>query len=210
MNLQIFVLRLEESPTRRQLAALLMAADGEAAEKYHGSSGTHAAFMSLAGHVLSRIAAARVIGVPAREVRFERDARGKPYISGRGDVFFNVSHSKDVCVCAVCGREIGVDVEYVRDDLPVRVAGRFFDPGEQRRLDECPKQEKARTFFTIWTQKESRVKLTGEGIAGLKKSVGGEVDTESFDLFERYVVSVSVFGNNPSAPAGHLPLQGRQ
>ena len=180
--LQIFALKLDEPPTARQLATLRLAAWGD----------VPGGVLSLAGRALARVAVSRATGVPAREICFERDAHGKPYLAG-GGVFFNVSHSGDVCVCAVCDREIGVDVERIREDFSQRVAERFFDADEQRRLSDCADAEKARTFFTIWTQKESRVKLTGEGIAALRKPPDREIHTESFALFDRYVVSVSVF-----------------
>ena len=35
---------------------------------------------------------------------------GKPYLAS-GDLFFNLSHCGDMVVCAVCDREVGVDIQ---------------------------------------------------------------------------------------------------
>ncbi len=66
---------------------------------------------------------------------------------------------------------VGVDIEAVagRDaDRCIRLAARRFTPEEQTsvRLAADSREE----FVSIWTQKESLCKLSGEGIRGLKSA----------------------------------------
>ncbi len=78
---------------------------------------------------------------------------GKPYLSN-GKIFFNLSHSGNLSVCAICDKEIGVDCEKVAPKKE-RVFHKVFNELER---------EKAKTdtaFTKIWTKKESIVKFYG-------------------------------------------------
>ncbi len=88
---------------------------------------------------------------------------GKPYLAGETGLFFNLSHSKDKVLCAVSPREVGCDLEKIRD-VKFDVSGRYFSKEEQAALSEAKTPaEKEELFFTLWTLKESFVKATGEG-----------------------------------------------
>ena len=78
---------------------------------------------------------------------------GKPYLSG-GEIFFNLSHSGNLSVCAVSDKEIGVDCEKVAPKKE-RVFQQVFNDLEREKA----KTDKA--FTEIWTQKESVVKYYG-------------------------------------------------
>ena len=89
------------------------------------------------------------------------DARGKPYCDG---VFFSLSHVGDLALCAVSDAPIGCDIERVRD-APFEIAPRVFCPGERAYLHSAQDESEAqRRFFTLWTLKESYMKMTGEGL----------------------------------------------
>lgn len=84
---------------------------------------------------------------------------GKPYIKGRDDLFFNLSHSKDMVICAVAPCEVGCDVEFKRPSVS-RIADRYYTPEEQIFTALAPDN-----FFRMWTLKESFLKVTGKGLA---------------------------------------------
>ena len=99
-------------------------------------------------------------GIQAREVAL--DARGKPYCGG---VFLSLSHAGSLALCTVSDGPIGCDIEYVKD-APFEVAPRVFCPGERAYLRAARDNKEAqRRFFTLWTLKESYMKMTGEGLA---------------------------------------------
>lgn len=121
---------------------------------------------------LARISLAEASGVDPAEIRFRRTERGKPYAVGL-DVYFNISHSGDLVVCAVSDRPVGIDVEQIR---PVRskLTGKVCTPAELAYILEAPgwgemlTGEAMRRFFRIWTGKEAYFKWQGTGITDLK------------------------------------------
>jgi len=55
-------------------------------------------------------------------------------------------------------------VEWIDDRLEMDViAGKFFSPEELQLFRTTPRQQKANTFYTCWTQKEAYLKARGEG-----------------------------------------------
>ena len=61
---------------------------------------------------------------------------------------------------------MGVDVELAdRRVDPLRIAGRFFSPGEVQTLRSLPEGSRARAFLTCWTRKEAFIKARGDGLS---------------------------------------------
>ncbi len=97
-------------------------------------------------------------GVLPANVRIRAD--GKPELDG---VFFNLSHSGNIVICAVSEKEIGCDIEKV-EKTPEGVSERFFCPSETAYIQAGIGSERDNRFFRIWTMKESYIKMTGEGM----------------------------------------------
>ena len=87
-------------------------------------------------------------------------SNGKPEIEG---IFFNLSHSKNMVICAISDKVVGCDIEQV-SVAPEKVADRFFSEAEQRYLSQYSGEEKNKEFYRLWTMKESYMKMTGEGM----------------------------------------------
>lgn len=105
--------------------------------------------------------------LPEKELEYgvlETRENGKPYLKGREDICFNLSHSGDF-VAAVFDRiPVGIDIEESKKDGR-RVAKRFFRQEEQQYLEEerwqsCREQK----FTELWTRKESFIKAVGGGM----------------------------------------------
>ncbi len=88
---------------------------------------------------------------------------GKGYIKGYENIFYNISHSGVYSVCALSDREIGVDIQEIRD-INENVARRFFSEKDNEFINSDLSDKKDR-FIKVWTVKESFAKLTGRGIA---------------------------------------------
>jgi 4'-phosphopantetheinyl transferase len=82
-------------------------------------------------------------------------------------VHFNVSHSGMKALLAFAhGREVGVDVEQIRNNFDHQVlARRFFSPAEQQALAALPSAERCAAFFRCWTRKEAYIKAHGSGLS---------------------------------------------
>lgn len=117
---------------------------------------------------LRRLLAER-LGVEPESVKFAYGPHGKPALSRRfadAALYFNVSHSEDVAVYTFSrGREIGIDVEAVRelrdaDDL----AARFFSRRENEAYLALDPRDRPLGFFNCWTRKEAFIKALGDGL----------------------------------------------
>jgi 4'-phosphopantetheinyl transferase len=111
----------------------------------------------------------RYTGTAPGLLRFSYDGYGKPALSeaAGGRLRFNVSHSHGLALYAVtAGREVGIDLEFVREDFAsLEVAAHFFSPQEVSALRSLPPEELADAFFDCWTRKEAYIKVRGEGLS---------------------------------------------
>jgi 4'-phosphopantetheinyl transferase len=89
--------------------------------------------------------------------------QGKPYLPGRPNVYFSLSHSGEYVLCALSDAEIGCDVERLRK-VDLALASRFFHPEEAAWLFSLPRKEQKAAFLRLWTLKESYGKALGLGL----------------------------------------------
>ena len=112
----------------------------------------------------------RYLRVPPARVTFTYNQYGKPSLAAEfagGGLRFNISHSGGVGLFAFTrGREIGVDVECLREDFAGReIAQHFFSRREVAALCAVPQEHFTRAFFDCWTRKEAYIKALGEGLS---------------------------------------------
>lgn len=88
--------------------------------------------------------------------------KGKPYIIGYEDIFFNISHSGKYAICAFSDMELGADIEKIRD-VKEGVIQTVATQNEKDRLSNMSVEEKKSEFFRMWTIKESYMKALGVG-----------------------------------------------
>jgi 4'-phosphopantetheinyl transferase len=110
------------------------------------------------------------LGTMPGTLRFIYTQYGKPSLVGTpgpDSLRFNVSHSRDLALFAFArGREVGVDVEYIRSDLECdQLATRFFSSREVEALQALPSEHRTEAFFNCWTRKEAFIKAVGEGLS---------------------------------------------
>jgi 4'-phosphopantetheinyl transferase len=64
------------------------------------------------------------------------------------------------------GREVGIDLEFIRRDLEVeQIAERFLSRQEIETLRAVPTDLRIGAFFLCWTRKEAYIKARGEGLS---------------------------------------------
>jgi phosphopantetheinyl transferase len=85
---------------------------------------------------------------------------------------FSLSHSHGVIMAGISHTPIGVDVEKIR-------------PTDFKSISFI-KADSVEEFFEKWTERESYVKYTGEGLSGIKKDVPPDAHFEHFPVFEQY------------------------
>ena len=124
----------------------------------------------IAARGILRMILGRFLGENPQKIHFEYLPNGKPVLStkpGCDTLRFNLSHSGEMALYAVArGRNIGVDIERIRDDVAIeQIANKFFSHDEISSLGKIPKKKRNEVFFRYWTRKEAFLKATGEGIS---------------------------------------------
>ena len=126
----------------------------------------------------------------ARE-RFDAGENGKPVCLSRPDIYFSLSHSGDVALCALSDAPVGCDAEVIGRVTPA-VAKRCFSPEE---ISAFRGEKDAVGLCRLWTLKESALKCTGRGLSfpmrSLELSLGEDgpelisaPDQGIYDLYE--------------------------
>jgi len=150
----------------------------------------------VAGRGFLRESLAAYVGLQPKGLRFCHGADGKPYLLdefGAGTLRFNLAHSGDLAVLAIAvGREVGIDLEKVRDDLSFReMAQRFLSNRERAELFRLPPDCQLAAFYRCWTRKEAYLKGCGTGFS------------QPADIFD-----VSLLPNRPPALVMHRTSPG--
>ena len=120
-------------------------------------------------------------GITANPV-FEYGEHGKPALVGHPEIHFNLSHCREAVACAVSTRPVGIDVESVGryDD---GVARYTMNDRELRLIAGAQRPDVA--FIRLWTMKEARLKLTGEGITDDLKAALDDAGRWQFTTVEQ-------------------------
>ncbi len=112
---------------------------------------------------------------------------GKPYIEGN-PVYFSLSHTRGLAVCAVSDFPVGIDAEMLRETK--MSAMKRFTQAEQSYIHTSDDMKKA--FFTVWTGKESAVKVLGGSIFSSLDKVCTVSEKQNYKTFfiDDYVISL--------------------
>lgn len=123
----------------------------------------------VAARIVLRVILGHYLSIAPQEIRFSYGPHGKPALAtehAANGLRFNLSHSSGVVLIALArGREVGVDVEYIRPNLEYdQLAVQFFSPAEAAALRALPAERRVAAFFACWTRKEAYVKARGDGL----------------------------------------------
>lgn len=121
---------------------------------------------SLAASLLLKMALEKE-GICYEGVCFVEEPGGKPKLL-KNRLFFNLAHAQELAVCVISDQEVGVDVER-RDRMEgkeqkrkLQIAKKILTPEEWKLWEKagCQTEE----LISVWTKKESYVKMTGKGL----------------------------------------------
>ncbi len=127
--------------------------------------------------------------LPCTPPAYRYDESGKPYLSENDEIYINISHSGSLSVCVAAKFPVAIDV--LENDY--YIAGSF-----QRKVvtehDEVPADK--RELLSLWTKKESYVKLTGKGLrtSMLSFSINGEKATSHIGGSSAFINSIEIDG----------------
>jgi len=134
---------------------------------------------------------------------------GKPRLEPVTDrwLCFNLSHSDEMALVGVSrGREIGVDLERLRDDVDLEgLVARVMSPPERRLLSRLPPKPRQAAFYRFWARKEAYLKGLGTGfqlepravhVTGEGPAPDGWV-LHDLDVGPGYAAALAVEGRGP-------------
>lgn len=131
----------------------------------------------LIGEMLAYRGLKECFDIDDKDIIFEYGEKGKPFLKGVLNVYFNISHSGEWVVCALSDGEVGIDIEQIRD-ARLEVANRFFAEKEICDLKKLSGELRNEYFFLLWTVKESYLKYLG---TGLSKPLNSFIVSENSD-----------------------------
>ena len=166
------------------------------------------AYVSLTAGLLLAKAYEDIYDKAAKDIIIEKAEHGKPYIKGKEEFKYNISHSGDYVVLAYTTDEaitsIGIDIEKIktRDD-DMKIANRFFTGEEMDYISEGLECSDVDTrFYKVWTMKEAFLKYTGMGLGQRLDSFSVNPDelsivgqsNISYDMkvIDKHIISVCV------------------
>ena len=131
------------------------------------------------------------------EVKEEKHRNEKPYFKDYPFVRFSVSHSGSLVVVAMAETEVGIDVEEIKEKPYGRIVERKRS-SDKFRFVEAAEVKDLESFLKVWTKKEAYLKLTGDGLSGLRSSDvskplfydGKPVESTTLAIFDGYVGTV--------------------
>lgn len=118
----------------------------------------------IAADMLCRQMIAEADGIEPTDVIIKKSKNGKPYAEN-SSYKFSISHCGNLVVCTVSKKEIGVDVEKIRN-IRLKAAEKFACESEINYIGQNTER-----FFEIWTLKEAYFKCKGTGLGADIKSV---------------------------------------
>ena len=119
------------------------------------------------GHEVGRLLLERLYrqetGEDLPEIRIMEG--GKPYFAD-SPLHFSISHSKNHAFCALSSVPIGIDAEEMDRPINLKLAEKILSSGEMERFLSAA--DKRTALLKLWVLKEASVKLTGQGLRGLR------------------------------------------
>ena len=115
------------------------------------------------------------------------NAYGKPYLKNN-ELYFNISHDKNITVLVTSDKEIGVDLEYLT--YRPSVVKKYFNLKEQNIIKKSRRKEY--DFTKIWVMKEAYVKMKGIGITYGLQNVDTAVLANKFEIIDKddYLIAI--------------------
>jgi 4'-phosphopantetheinyl transferase len=154
----------------------------------------------LATHLTLRLLLADYLDTDPAALDFTCNAHGKPSLAfDWTGMRFNLSHSDGLLLIA-CGRgrEVGVDLELMRDNVPFEMlADAYFEPEDAWQLRLLAPHEKARHFYEVWTRTEACLKADGVGLGGgTQIAEPGRWSVVNFQPAEGYAAALATEGTD--------------
>ncbi|MFK0166250.1 4'-phosphopantetheinyl transferase family protein [Rhizobium sp. NPDC090279] len=129
----------------------------------------------VGGRILCRNIIGNLVGSAPQALSVAITASGRPYLRDYPDIDFNLSHTRDRIVLAICrGGRIGIDIERL-DAFSEKEAGEIMpmilSELELNQVHQLDTRHRHEAFLACWVQKEAALKCFGQGFLADPQSV---------------------------------------
>ena len=130
-------------------------------------------------------------------LEFKFNKNNKPFIVNK-NIFYNISHSSNYVITVVSDKEIGIDIEKIRETNIKSI--NCFASNKEKEYILLEDNNLFKRLFEIYTLKEAYIKFIGHGINEIRKIIfevndnklyNSKKNSEFFSLkFQDYIISV--------------------
>ena len=117
----------------------------------------------IIGRGMLRMLLGKYLKCLPEEITFSKGLNHKPFVALPVDLRFNVSYSSSWVAMAFSHEEIGIDLEFVKEDFDYALVMQSCFTEEEIRVIESAPLPPYR-FFRSWTRKEALLKATSVGL----------------------------------------------
>lgn len=163
--------------------------DKEKRAEYLSSSNENRKKSILLSQGFAKEKIAEEFSLDKKDIIFSVTQAGKPYCKSHRDIYFSLSHSGNFLALAISDRDVGIDIEKIRNAKESLVS-RVCCDNEKKMIfsDEYPDKK----FTEIWTRKEAYLKALGTGIDRELTSIDTTDENLKFttQITDDFIVSV--------------------
>lgn len=120
---------------------------------------------SIAGEYLLINGLKEYFNVDYNNIEIIKNSNGKPFIKDK-DIYFSISHADNFVVCVLSTKDIGIDVEKIKE-VNLKTLELFATDKEKDYIINTLDKVEER-FFRIYTLKEAYVKMQGTDLTRIK------------------------------------------
>jgi 4'-phosphopantetheinyl transferase len=160
--IEVFAVDISQHPVPERYEHLLTLVSPEKSARIRRFYRIEDRLRGLVADILIRHIIICKTGIRNNDIQFYTNDYGKPFLKGRDDFQFNLSHSGIWVVAVVDTQPVGIDVEQIQL-IDLDISKNYYSSDEHREL--MSKDDKFSYFFTLWSLKESYIKIVGKGLS---------------------------------------------
>lgn len=190
---RLYIIHMEKSPSSEKTAELSKYLSKEKRRCVSDCFDETAKKATVYAHIAVKSIIGKEYRINAEDVTIVTDETGKPYVAEHPEIFFNISHTENLIAIAFSDIAVGVDAQTPISPEP-KIAKRFFTQTEYDYI-YAHREDTARRFTRIWTEKEAYIKRTGLGLRQpLNEFCVLDDDLKNkFTLFEKFGCIICFF-----------------
>jgi len=159
----VYLSKINLKMNQKTIEKLLQFISEENRERFHKFYFLEDSLRSLYGEIIVRHVISKQLSLKNEKIRIVKNTYGKPFIENV-PLYFNISHAGEWVACAFSDREVGIDIEHIKD-IDLSIAKKYFCKNEYESLVSKNGDERIVYFYELWTLKESYIKWLGTGMS---------------------------------------------